>query len=41
VVNFCPHCGVDQARARCPACQANVEAGWRHCITCGVSLIRS
>ena len=41
VVNFCPNCGADQATARCPACQANVEPGWRHCITCGVSLNRS
>jgi hypothetical protein len=40
-VNFCPHCGADQARARCPACQANIEVSWRHCITCGVSLVRS
>ena len=38
VVNFCPHCGSDQARTRCHACQAEIEAGWRHCVTCGVSL---
>ncbi len=38
LVNFCPHCGADQARARCSACQASVEAGWRHCATCGVVL---
>ena len=38
VVNFCPNCGADQATARCPSCQANVEAGWRHCVTCGASL---
>jgi hypothetical protein len=41
VVNFCPHCGGDLGRARCPACQANIEAGWRHCVTCGTSLNRS
>jgi predicted RNA-binding Zn-ribbon protein involved in translation (DUF1610 family) len=38
VVNFCPNCGADQARARCPSCHANVEAGWRHCISCGATL---
>jgi hypothetical protein len=38
VVNFCPNCGADQATARCASCQANVEAGWRHCVTCGASL---
>ena len=41
VVNFCPNCGADQATARCPSCQANIEAGWRHCVTCGASLHRS
>jgi len=41
VVNFCPNCGADQATARCPSCQANIEAGWRHCVTCGASLDRS
>jgi hypothetical protein len=38
VVNFCPNCGADQARTRCLSCQANVEAGWRYCISCGASL---
>jgi Double zinc ribbon len=38
LVNFCPHCGADQARPRCSACQASVEAGWRHCVTCGAVL---
>ena len=41
VVNFCPHCGSEQARTRCYACQADVEVGWRHCVTCGASLNRS
>ena len=40
VVNFCPNCGADQARARCPTCQSNVEAGWGYCIDCGASLSR-
>jgi hypothetical protein len=41
VVNFCPNCGADQATARCPSCQASIETGWRHCVTCGASLHRS
>lgn len=35
VVNFCPHCGGSQVLARCPACQSEIEAGWRHCVSCG------
>lgn len=35
LVNFCPHCGWNQLVTRCPACQSELEAGWRHCITCG------
>ena len=34
-VNFCPHCGQNQAFTRCPECQAEIELGWRHCINCG------
>ena len=34
-VNFCPHCGQSQALTQCPVCQGDVEAGWRHCVTCG------
>jgi hypothetical protein len=34
-VNFCPHCGESQSFIRCPACQAEVELGWKHCISCG------
>jgi hypothetical protein len=34
-VNFCPHCGQNQALTRCPECQAEMEIGWRHCINCG------
>lgn len=34
-VNFCPHCGENQAFTRCPECQAELELGWRHCINCG------
>lgn len=34
-VNFCPHCGQSQSTLRCPACQAEVEVGWKHCAGCG------
>ena len=37
-VNFCPHCGQSQTPLRCPACQSEVEYGWRHCVTCGAPL---
>jgi predicted amidophosphoribosyltransferase len=40
-VNFCPNCGADQARPRCPSCQANVDTGWQYCIDCGAPLSRS
>ncbi len=38
VVNFCPHCGGSQGLTRCPACQSETEAGWRHCISCGIRI---
>ncbi|MEO8089357.1 MAG: zinc ribbon domain-containing protein [Gemmatimonadales bacterium] len=38
VVNFCPHCGGGQGVTRCPACQSETEAGWRHCVSCGVRI---
>jgi hypothetical protein len=34
-VNFCPHCGQSQTTLRCPACQAEIDLGWRHCAGCG------
>jgi hypothetical protein len=37
-VNFCPHCGHPQTSLRCPACQSDVEPGWRHCASCGTLL---
>jgi hypothetical protein len=37
-VNFCPHCGQNQAFTRCPECQSELELGWRHCINCGHSV---
>jgi predicted RNA-binding Zn-ribbon protein involved in translation (DUF1610 family) len=36
--HFCPHCGQNLQVLNCPACGAEVEAGWRFCITCGKSV---
>jgi hypothetical protein len=35
VIHFCPHCGQNQSLTHCPACQAEVEIGWHHCVSCG------
>lgn len=37
-VNFCPHCGQNLQVLNCPACGAEVEAGWRFCVACGKSV---
>jgi double zinc ribbon protein len=37
-VRFCPHCGRDQTRTRCPECQTEIEVAWRHCVNCGSAL---
>jgi double zinc ribbon protein len=37
-VRFCPHCGQRQAPPECPRCHAEVEPGWRHCVSCGAAL---
>jgi Double zinc ribbon len=34
-LNFCPHCGQNLQVLNCPACGAEVEAGWKFCIACG------
>ena len=34
-VNFCPHCGLNVMTRRCPGCSAEVQPGWRYCVTCG------
>lgn len=41
VVHFCPHCGGSQLLTRCPTCQSETEAGWRHCVSCGAALSRN
>jgi predicted RNA-binding Zn-ribbon protein involved in translation (DUF1610 family) len=37
-VHFCPHCGQSQLQGQCPRCKADVEYGWRHCVSCGTGL---
>jgi hypothetical protein len=34
-VVFCPHCGQDLTVKHCPACNTELEVGWKFCITCG------
>jgi len=34
-VIFCPHCGHNLTVKHCPACSAELELGWKYCITCG------
>ncbi len=34
-MRFCPHCGQNLQVRNCPACGAEVEAGWKFCVTCG------
>jgi hypothetical protein len=34
-MNYCPHCGQNLQVLNCPACGAEVEAGWRFCVACG------
>ena len=40
-VNFCPQCGQNLAVRHCPECDTKLEATWKHCIDCGVSLLPS
>jgi len=34
-VTYCPHCGQNLKVHRCPGCSAEVESGWKFCVTCG------
>jgi hypothetical protein len=36
-VRFCPHCGQDLSVNRCGGCSAEVEPGWKFCVSCGRS----
>lgn len=34
-IRFCPSCGQNLLVQRCAACSAELEAGWKFCVTCG------
>lgn len=34
-VTYCPHCGQNLKVHNCPACGAELEAGWKFCVSCG------
>ncbi len=34
-VVFCPHCGQNLTVINCGACGAEVEVGWKYCVSCG------
>jgi len=36
-VKFCPACGQNLTVRRCPGCSAEIESGWKFCVTCGRS----
>ena len=34
-LRFCPHCGQNLQVLNCPGCGADIEAGWKFCVSCG------
>ena len=34
-VRYCPNCGIDLRLRRCAGCSAEIESGWKYCVTCG------
>ena len=35
MINFCPHCGMAQDVGTCRSCGADMDVGWRYCVSCG------
>lgn len=35
---YCPHCGQNLTVQHCPACNTELEIGWKFCTTCGRSV---
>ena len=40
-LHFCPHCGQNLQVFNCPGCGADIEAGWKFCVSCGKSVPES
>lgn len=40
-LRFCPHCGQNLQVLNCPGCGAEIEAGWRFCVSCGKTVPES
>jgi len=36
-VKYCPSCGLNLLIRRCAGCSAEIESGWKFCVTCGRS----
>jgi hypothetical protein len=36
-VTYCPSCGLNLRIQRCAGCSAEIESGWKFCVTCGRS----
>ncbi len=36
-VKYCPGCGLNLLVRRCSGCSAEIESGWKFCVTCGRS----
>jgi hypothetical protein len=36
-ITYCPSCGLNLRIRRCAGCSAEIESGWKFCVTCGRS----
>ncbi len=36
-ITYCPNCGLNLRVRRCAGCSAEIESGWKFCVTCGRS----
>jgi hypothetical protein len=40
-LHYCPHCGQNLQVLNCPGCGAEIEAGWKFCVSCGKAVPES
>ena len=40
-LHFCPHCGQNLQVLNCPGCGAEIESGWKFCVSCGKAVPES